>query len=756
MQFVKYSAYFNNILIPAIGFFLSGIKCLIQNFGSAKAINLAVKIIVMNLLMTSIVLSQTGNPKPLNVLPDKTFLSSLKFSDEVSMMRKTALPEDTKQFYVINFEKQKYDTVLAVLKLVTENAKIWVDTLSLQSNYVSMNEVYELAFYIESVTYENSKNRVEGIFPLMKQYFGMPPNVDNDRNKNGGDGRTNILITDIHDGLDNTSEYIPGYFNFEDVDKSGIISNKMDLIYLDSKPGIYYKGFRDAKRILSTVAHEFQHLIHWNYDPDECSFMNESMSILAEFFCGFKVDLPEACFTNTNIPFFDWSDENHKINESRAALFGVYLREQCGDAFIKYLIAAQDSCIKGIDSALMNAGISQYSFEKLYMNWAIANYVNDKYLDSRYGYNNKLFNKPVPIKTHSDPNVLSNFVGVGSMAPIYIKYSMAESLAIVFHYNQNVIVKALEIGNSNFKTYDISAHNYYVQNNLGSLYKEIVFVCLNLNKTANQTEFVNYVSSGKKTPDYTEIAYDDGNPENYGLSGEPGVKRFVKFRLPAGKQLDSVKIGFKSKGRMLFHIYRATDTSILAVDNIISPLMVTVTDTFPVWTKIDLTPFKIVPDFDIAAGYELLPGDAPHPYIWGDNSFVTDRSIVYFPSTGAWHPININYLVRVYMSNFVVKVDKNEGVIPESFKLYQNYPNPFNGATTIKFDLNNQEFVKIKIYDLLGKEVATLVSEPLNSGSYTIRWDGKNKYAVNVPSGLYIYCLETSKNKVFKKMVYLR
>lgn len=80
--------------------------------------------------------------------------------------------------------------------------------------------------------------------------------------------------------------------------------------------------------------------------------------------------------------------------------------------------------------------------------------------------------------------------------------------------------------------------------------------------------------------------------------------------------------------------------------------------------------------------------------------------------------------------------------IPVSFRLYQNYPNPFNPITKIKFDVPHvgQSHVfdlRIIIYDILGREVTTLVDQELNSGTYEVKWDG-----TNYPSGVYFYRLE--------------
>ncbi|NOS86017.1 MAG: T9SS type A sorting domain-containing protein [Ignavibacteria bacterium] len=72
-----------------------------------------------------------------------------------------------------------------------------------------------------------------------------------------------------------------------------------------------------------------------------------------------------------------------------------------------------------------------------------------------------------------------------------------------------------------------------------------------------------------------------------------------------------------------------------------------------------------------------------------------------------------------------------------NFSLSQNYPNPFNPVTNIKFDIPKSGFVNITIFDLLGREISTLVNEQMQPGSYTVNWDASNH-----PSGVYFYKLE--------------
>ncbi len=88
---------------------------------------------------------------------------------------------------------------------------------------------------------------------------------------------------------------------------------------------------------------------------------------------------------------------------------------------------------------------------------------------------------------------------------------------------------------------------------------------------------------------------------------------------------------------------------------------------------------------------------------------------------------------------------------PVSFKLFQNYPNPFNPTTMIEFQLPSPSFVIIKVFDISGKEVATLVEKQYSAGSYYTEWN-----ASGVPSGVYYYRIQTKKYSETRKMVLMR
>ncbi|MBI5472722.1 MAG: T9SS type A sorting domain-containing protein, partial [Ignavibacteriae bacterium] len=102
--------------------------------------------------------------------------------------------------------------------------------------------------------------------------------------------------------------------------------------------------------------------------------------------------------------------------------------------------------------------------------------------------------------------------------------------------------------------------------------------------------------------------------------------------------------------------------------------------------------------------------------------------------------------------NLLVSVDgRNSAAIPRTTALEQNYPNPFNPVTRIPYSVRGLGFVSLKVYDLLGREVATLVNEVKAPGTYSVQWDGKG-YA----SGVYLYKLQTDNLVATRKLLLLR
>ncbi|MBI4535697.1 MAG: immune inhibitor A [Ignavibacteriae bacterium] len=108
-------------------------------------------------------------------------------------------------------------------------------------------------------------------------------------------------------------------------------------------------------------------------------------------------------------------------------------------------------------------------------------------------------------------------------------------------------------------------------------------------------------------------------------------------------------------------------------------------------------------------------------------------------------PVNISMRVRE------VTGVENEGTLPTTYALYQNYPNPFNPKTSIRFEVPSVKLVTLGVFDLLGREVATLVNEMKAPGVYEVTWQ-----ADGLASGIYFYRLQTNDFVQTKKLVLIR
>jgi len=104
----------------------------------------------------------------------------------------------------------------------------------------------------------------------------------------------------------------------------------------------------------------------------------------------------------------------------------------------------------------------------------------------------------------------------------------------------------------------------------------------------------------------------------------------------------------------------------------------------------------------------------------------------------------------------VVSVESSDAGLPRKFALYENYPNPFNPSTTIKYDLAKAAKVTLKVYNMLGQEIATLVNGSQEAGRYDVNWNGKNNLGESVGSGVYVFRIEAGDRVVSKKMLLIK
>ncbi|MEN8191769.1 MAG: FISUMP domain-containing protein [Bacteroidota bacterium] len=115
-----------------------------------------------------------------------------------------------------------------------------------------------------------------------------------------------------------------------------------------------------------------------------------------------------------------------------------------------------------------------------------------------------------------------------------------------------------------------------------------------------------------------------------------------------------------------------------------------------------------------------------------------------------WYKV-MKYSVRCIKDSLATDMNNENTTLPISLNLYQNYPNPFNPTTKIEYTIPNQTNVKIKVFDVLGNDIATLVDERKSVGNYELKFD-----ATQLPSGIYFYQMITDNFNQTKKMILIR
>ncbi|HEX9657745.1 MAG TPA: T9SS type A sorting domain-containing protein, partial [Bacteroidota bacterium] len=118
-----------------------------------------------------------------------------------------------------------------------------------------------------------------------------------------------------------------------------------------------------------------------------------------------------------------------------------------------------------------------------------------------------------------------------------------------------------------------------------------------------------------------------------------------------------------------------------------------------------------------------------------------------------------NFVTIKYQDTGPVAVEEEASSVPEAFELAQNYPNPFNPTTRIKYQIPNDNYVTLKVFDILGREVRTLVNETRIAGEHEVTFDAyglARQTAGGLASGIYFYRITAGEFRQAKKLILLR
>lgn len=288
--------------------------------------------------------------------------------------RALAAVGDVETFYVLNRVTQSFDEIPAVLKYNGRLARIWVDARD--TSRVPTSVVGQLARGLDSVTGATSRNSAKGIIENDIEVFGETPKVFE------VEGKSDFLMTDIQDGLSGGG-YVAGYFSQYD-QSNDFGSNARNILYIDSRQGLA----SGVNSLLNTLAHEFQHLIHYNTNPNSEVFFNEGCSEVASILCGYKTRGNSGYMANTNVRFLGWNYGDTQLllaDYERAMTFVYYLYDQFGEDFLRRFTQTRTNGLTRIDQTLAAIGVAG-SYQEVLKGFSVANTVLSGLDDDRYRY----------------------------------------------------------------------------------------------------------------------------------------------------------------------------------------------------------------------------------------------------------------------------------------------------------------------------------------------------------------------------------
>ena len=135
-------------------------------------------------------------------------------------------------------------------------------------------------------------------------------------------------------------------------------------------------------------------------------------------------------------------------------------------------------------------------------------------------------------------------------------------------------------------------------------------------------------------------------------------------------------------------------------------------------------------------------------YIFGGIRALFPNNTVSYPS---------NYIFKVYITPNVIGINQISSEVPSGFNLNQNYPNPFNPTTKIRYSIPKNDFVVVKVYDVMGELIQTLVNENQSAGTYEVNFDAQNTFTgKDLSTGIYYYKISTSTFTEAKRMLLLK
>jgi hypothetical protein len=701
-------------------------------------------------------------------------------------------------FNVRNISTNVFEPIDFTLVLSRTRFDIWVETAQYPDS-VSADVIEELRAALEDETPFGSVNPAVGIIVNDEIYFGDPPNSD-------GDGKTDIMVLDVRDDCDETDVCVLGFF--DPVDLS--IASPRDAVYLDINPGLTSFG---VQGVVQTAAHEYQHLIHAGYDANELTFVNEGLSEWAEVLNGYRAraityldDLVEQ-----RLPIMHWAPSNEigtVEDYQRAGLLTNYIAEQIGPVATGSITRTAADGAAGYQAVLTPLALD---LVELVRDFHVANHVNNRVIRAEYGYATSQYaNLSAAVRSSHRGSESTEILATtyGPLLPgsvdyhtieyvqdlslrLYVPDGAADPAAVVARIRP-VVVLFLDDGS-------VEVHEVTIQDQARS-YPQIIrkaVVVVPHAQLASPTLSLSYGIEASWTPAevsfQTEaVTYDAGMLDGGNIFGISTDGRGAnRFDVTAGSILSSVSVSVMfehdfdqspvppsaTRDYRLSVWAEGTTQGVPAatplftldrVDSRSTSLVTNGVDTLFVFDRINLesyqaelsglpgTVFVSVENLGVDVNYVYYPVSEWDPSAEDSPSLFFNTA----PTIQGWRrftqlaagDLSLNERVLPIRATFLVPV-ANEGAadLPEAYALEPNWPNPFNPSTTIAYRLPAAGRVRLAVFDVLGRRVATLVDGVMPAGRHETRFD-----ATGLASGLYLYTLDAGSVRISRPMLLVK
>ena len=645
-----------------------------------------------------------------------------------------------------------------------------------------------------------------GVVEIGRDLFGEQPNVD-------GTGILKILITDIQDGWDPPDQnvFTAGFFDPVDLNPAHDNSNQADIIYINSRPGIYRPVDEENRFVnsrLSTMAHELQHLIHANPDYQSLSlFQNEGQSEMAEILSGFGArpmsflnsgsELSGDLASTTDGRWmyrFRRTEPNEVLYDyQRAQLLHSYMEERIGYEAAGSLTRSSTANDGAYREVLDPVNIS---LDEFFTDFYIAAYTNemvqgnDAFHFSRPQLNNVMASNPgVFYNIEVQPWVANREERLYYGGAMYTQWFGVEDLELDIRetggITQNILYRM--VGESQYQLMEAGPGVYTLDEE--GIYEEIVLVSVNAEPTGTQAspednrEF-RYSGQWTTTNLVLEMLSYHGGPWRFFPIPFDDVFSFALRISPdfdSGVQsirfnINARESAVQGNGELRLTLREGEERTDQAGNLIYVPSQ-DVIATHPLqagdistgtnfvgvnsteWSMQDGREYFITIEVVEDAGglyLEFLVDEGSEDT--GDPNYFPVRTLLGIQEDGepvgwGWFTEHNNVLMAANLVGFkdIEPPDFPSPPIAESFELVKNYPNPFNSGTTIEYNVPEQAQVRISVHDVLGREVRELFNDVATPGLHDLHFDG-----AGLASGLYFYKMRSPEGIQTRKMMLVK